>query len=208
MKKLLMFLFSTVLVLSLAGNVAAIPISFDVAGAPDNEGEFGSSVTLSNEIEFNSSISADVCSSLDNEIFSLGDGESYTFDFFTLAVDGGILGVGSADIEATLAFEQPPGEATTGQGSGGYITTLWGSISGGYLTWNDMPQTTFLANGDSFAVDFEDIIEGGLGSTTTVSATVTATAAPVPEPSTIMLMGVGLLGLVGYSRKRFLNKAN
>jgi len=27
--------------------------------------------------------------------------------------------------------------------------------------------------------------------------------APVPEPSTIMLMGVGLLGLMGYSRRRF-----
>jgi hypothetical protein len=31
-------------------------------------------------------------------------------------------------------------------------------------------------------------------------------AAPVPEPSTIMLMGVGLLGLVGYSRKRLAKK--
>lgn len=30
--------------------------------------------------------------------------------------------------------------------------------------------------------------------------------APVPEPSTIMLMGVGLLGLVGYSRKRLIKK--
>ena len=30
----------------------------------------------------------------------------------------------------------------------------------------------------------------------------TAETAPVPEPSTILLMGIGLLGLVGYSRKR------
>jgi len=31
--------------------------------------------------------------------------------------------------------------------------------------------------------------------------------APVPEPSTILLMGVGLLGLVGYSRKRLTKKS-
>ena len=49
-----------------------------------------------------------------------------------------------------------------------------------------------------------------LGSTASIAGidNVSVTApAPVPEPSTILLMGAGLLGLVGYNRKRLIKKS-
>ena len=50
---------------------------------------------------------------------------------------------------------------------------------------------------------------GGSGSPATLShiSAYNGGSTPVPEPSTILLMGAGLLGLVGYNRKRFSKKS-
>jgi len=51
------------------------------------------------------------------------------------------------------------------------------------------------------------LIEGVDVSTFSAAGVDNVNVAPVPEPSTILLLGSGLLGLVGYNRKRFSKKS-
>jgi hypothetical protein len=136
---------------------------------------------------------------LDGVSFSLALGESETFDFFDVTV-GGLLGGGTADITATLAFDEPPSSGT-GTGTGSWFTFL-GILSAGALTWDTQPSPINLSDGGSFEIQFSDICEFGLGNTATVLATVTNTSAPVPEPATALLLVSGLVGIAGF-RKRF-----
>jgi len=205
MKKAIGFLLSVTLVMWLSSAVHAIPIDFEIAS--------NSSVTISNvsswEFGGSSSVSAVLAGDLDSVLFTLYDGAIYTFDFFDITIEAeGFLSGGTADIEAILAFATPSVLQVTGTGSGGWLT-FNGALSGGSLTWSNMPQTISLANGDYFNVDFEDIFDFGVGNSTTVSATITAHAGssiPAPEPSTMLLISTGLLGLVACGRKRYKRK--
>ena len=69
-----------------------------------------------------------------------------------------------------------------------------GSFLNGYvsISTNTYNIRYFEITGDFFAIDDLQFDAG---------------SAPVPEPSTILLMGAGLLGLVGYNRKRFRKKS-
>ena len=166
---------------------------FDVAGDPLSSVEFTNMT-----IDWGStSARASIVEDLDDENFSLSEGQSYTFDFFEVTVDG--LGRGSADVTATLAFDEPNESASAG-GSGDWFT-IGARFSGGILTWGDQPDPILLPGGEMIGIEFSAVHELGFGNSAIVTATV-KNIASVPEPPTMLLLGSGLIGLSGFVRRR------
>jgi hypothetical protein len=182
-------------VVTMGGVASASPvINFDIDGP-------GSSVSTTGYPQ----LSANLVAGLGNEMFSLAQGESHSFDFFTISLDPCCWTSGVYGIEATLAFDAPAGSGPAQGSGGGWASTFFGIISGGFLTWDSstLPDILTTANGSIFSVDFADGIDLSLGNSATVQATVTATSVvPIPAALPLMAGGLGLLGFMGWRRNR------
>jgi hypothetical protein len=188
----------------------AVTFEVDLAGSSVDLRQTGSSFlcTLTS-----CGVEATLASGLGSTTFDLDSaGESESFEFFTLAGDGGFsFGGTTFDIVATLAFN-PPNFSATGNGFGGSLI-LAGQIALGVLIWDDLPTTLTLDDGSIVTVDFADgffseFISGPVSVAASVTLDSLGSPTPVPLPASLVLLLAALGGLVLVGRNRKLAPAH
>ncbi|MDJ0757900.1 MAG: PEP-CTERM sorting domain-containing protein [Woeseiaceae bacterium] len=179
------------------GQVHADPITIDIDPTAD-----GSSVEADLECHgFDCKVKVTLAETLEDEFFSLAEGESIEIDFFDIQV-WARFAIGEVSIKAILALVTP--DAILGGSGDGAFGSIFGRFVAGALHWENQPKAVDLGDGTFLQVTFQDLV--GVtksGEKNTVHATFHRFSAPVgvPEPAMVGLLGMGLILMAFYGRR-------
>ena len=134
--------------------------------------------------------------------FDLNEGEtSSTLDFFNLTFNSFFWGAGTATANIDLMLP-----ATLGlEDQGSFIGIAGRFFQAGLISWG-APVIFSYGDGGSLTLDLDDLVGIHWGSPLTITGRITNNqdSAPVPEPASMLLLGFGLIGLVGFGRSRLI----
>ena len=206
MKKFLMFLYAMILIFGMVGSASAISF-LDINGdhsSPDYTPIYMNQITNPSETWYFDLVN----DNLDEGDINLGDIINSVFLSIDILDEGDISGekytleFADLDLNSTNYYTDVEVDAQT------YTLNVeaWVNAYQLNVTISNVHSGVAWAPGDFF-VDEIKLFGDYDTDTDTGAPTPAPTAAPVPEPSTILLMGTGLLGLVGYSRKRLGKKS-
>jgi hypothetical protein len=125
-------------------------------------------------------------------------------DDLSIAGDFDLTGDGIADVSGTLLTGEIAefGSSVSAPGLFEFVFTVTGGIFAGPIPFFALPQAGVILGADggstyngSFDVSFNNT--GGVAG----AGTGNADTAPVPEPGTLLLLGSGIAGLVGFGRR-------
>jgi hypothetical protein len=127
-------------------------------------------------------------------------GQTAVFDFFSITFPS--IGIGTGKISASLGFKGNYKDAI-GSADGSFFSFI---VNAGELIWTKQPGLFSLVDGTSYTVLFENLHGITLGKSVDVRAYLTLNSGPnsesVPEPGTLVLLGLGMLGVALVSRRQ------